>query len=137
MKTILRAIAKLHAGRAGSLEKVRSGLDAEPAHLVGQIADFCLGVQAAAYGKPVPQGVGVHADDSLELRGLRLEIAQVLLRQAGVKAGIVPLSRKVGEIATRKHCLSSVGERHPGREVGGLLRIDNGKGALAAEFLTP
>ena len=36
----------------------------------------------------------VHADKRLELRRLRLEIAQVLLRESRFDAGIVPLLRE-------------------------------------------
>lgn len=52
---------------------------------------FVLGIAAAADGKPVEQGVGIHADDGLEFRGLRLQVAQIFFWQARVKASIIPL----------------------------------------------
>lgn len=98
LEAVFWAVPELHTAGARSAEKIRSGLHAEFTHLVGQIAYLILGVEAAAYGKPVPEGVGIHADDGLELRGLGLEVSEILLRQVRIQASLIPLARKVCEL---------------------------------------
>ena len=133
-KSVFRTVAKLNTGGACACEKVWGCLAAEAQHLVCQIPDFCLGVLAAADGKPVAQGVGVHAYDGLELRCLGLQIAQVLFRQSCLKACIVPLGGEGCQFPACEARLVSVRQGDLGREVGDGFGIDNGEDSLAPQF---
>ena len=136
LQAILRAVAQMHTAGPGPLEQVRCGLAAQGKHLPGQMADLVLGVAAAADGEPVQQGMGVHADDGLELRGLGLEVAQVFFRQSGFQPGVVPLAGQVGQVPAGQTGRVPVRQGHLGTEVTHAGGIDHGKTPFAAQLRT-
>lgn len=80
LKAVLGAVAQLNAAGTGPDKKVGSGFAAQPEHGAGQMADFMLGVAAAANGKPVVQGVdqGLPEEDLRYLKPQATEFKAII-----------------------------------------------------------
>ena len=134
LQIVFRAIPQLHAVGARAFKQVGRGPAAEAQHLPGQIPDFMLGVAAAADGEPVQQGVGVHADDGFEFRGLRLQIAQVFLGQSGFQPGFIPLAGQLGQIPAAERGRAAAGQGYGRGKFRHLARIDHGEAPFTVEL---
>lgn len=93
-----------------------------------------LGVAAAADSEPVQQGVGVHADDGFEFRGLGFQIAQIFLGQSGFQAGFIPLAGQLGQIPTAERGGAPAGQGYGRGKFRHLAWVDHGETPFAVEL---
>ena len=101
LQTVFRAVAELDATGAGAAEEVGRGFPGTDAAICrARCRISCWALRQQRMANQSSRAWAVHADDGLEFRSLRLEVAQVFFRQAGLEAGLVPLAAEVGQVAS-------------------------------------